>query len=55
MKREQTTIRLVAEEKERPKDCIFCDDRRKNGANFCGRCGKQLVNDPIIVRQKFEA
>lgn len=29
-------------------DCPFCEERRKLGHNFCGRCGKQLKVNPVI-------
>lgn len=30
-------------------DCPFCEEHRKiPEANFCGRCGKQLKENPII-------
>lgn len=38
---------------ERKADCPFCEERRKNGANFCGRCGKQLKENPIIKNYKI--
>lgn len=30
-------------------DCPYCDECRKSGSNFCGRCGKQLKEHPIIL------
>ena len=39
------------EMREKP-DCAYCEERRKQGANFCGRCGKQLKETPVIIDYK---
>lgn len=40
--------KTICNSKEQKADCPFCEIRRKNGDNFCGRCGKQLKDNPII-------
>lgn len=34
-------------------DCPHCKERREAGANFCGRCGKQLKEHPEIICYKI--
>lgn len=42
----------MTEEKRKKPDCAYCEERRKQGANFCGRCGKQLKANPLIIDYK---
>ncbi|MBS1412865.1 MAG: hypothetical protein HPZ00_06100 [Christensenellaceae bacterium] len=51
MEREQTTIRTL-DNKNKNADCEYCEERRKKGSNFCGRCGKQLKESPVIINYK---
>lgn len=30
-------------------DCEFCRKFREKGTNFCGMCGKQLKEHPVII------
>lgn len=35
-------------------DCPYCDKKRQEGVNYCGRCGKQLKETPIILNYNFQ-
>lgn len=39
----------VKEEMKQSSDCPHCDEFRERNSNFCGRCGKQLKTNPVII------
>lgn len=42
----------ITDNRNKNADCEYCEERRKKGSNFCGRCGKQLKESPVIVNYK---
>lgn len=50
----QENKKTICKSQERKADCPFCEANRKSDANFCGRCGKQLKENPVIKNYKIE-